>query len=64
MLAGRFAAAVQKFEALLLTAPDPANRCWWPTPRRVPDLGAGRVRARHANPARTVKADGQSPHPG
>jgi len=26
MLAGRFAAAVQKFEALLLTAPDPANR--------------------------------------
>jgi len=26
MLAGRFSAAVQKFEALLLTAPDPANR--------------------------------------
>ena len=26
MLAGRFAAAIQKFEALLLTAPDPTNR--------------------------------------
>jgi len=64
MLAGRFAAAVQKFEALCsqrrIRQPPVGGR----TPRRVPDLGAGRVRARHANPARTVKADGQSPHPG